>query len=92
MAELLQTNQKLQVTIKSPLALLYKGEATAVTLTNDRGKFDILPLHANFISLIKDMVIIHETVDSQKDIKIEEGIAKVFENTVDIFIGIKTIS
>lgn len=84
--------KSLQVTIKSPQALVYQGKAVAVTLKNDKGDLDILPYHANFISLITEMVIIYETKDSQKRFPIEEGIVKIFEDTVEIFIGIKTLS
>lgn len=92
MVDIPQTNYKLEVTVKSPVSLVYQGQAVAMTLMNENGKFDILPMHENFISLVKDSIIIYETPDKQKEIKIEEGIAKVFENTVDIFIGIKPIA
>ncbi len=81
----------LRVTIKSPQALVYKGNALAVTLVNDNGVLDVLPYHANFISLIKDSVTIYETKDKEKKISIEEGIVKIFEDNVDIFIGIKSL-
>lgn len=87
-----QTTYSLQLIILSPLALMYKGQVLALTLVNEQGKFDILPLHANFITLIKDSITIYESKEKEKTIPIEEGIAKVFENNVNIFVGIKTIS
>ena len=91
MVDIPKTDYKIQLTITSPLALVYKGEVKALTLFNDGGKFDVLPLHANLISIVKEKIIIYEQSNVQKEIKIEEGIAKIFENIVDIFVGMKTL-
>ncbi|TMI87026.1 MAG: hypothetical protein E6H08_19900 [Bacteroidetes bacterium] len=91
MVDIPKTDYKIQLTIKSPLELLYRGVVEALTFFNESGKFDV-PLHANLISIIKDKVIIYEKSNTQKEIKIEEGIVKIFENNVDIFIGVKSIS
>jgi len=82
--------QELFVIMKNPQATLFEGKAIAVTATNDKGIFDIIPYHTNFISLIKDYVIIHEIEDIKKTYPIQTGIMKVFENTVSIYLGIKT--
>ena len=41
----------LQVRIVSPKGEVFKGEATAVSSRNSVGNFDILPQHANFVTL-----------------------------------------
>ncbi len=43
----------LHVRINSPEKLIWEGEADSVTSENSAGPFDILPMHANFITLIK---------------------------------------
>lgn len=48
----------LQVAITSPKKDLFRGEAWAVSSTNSVGKFDILPEHANFVTLIEKQPII----------------------------------
>ncbi len=48
----------IRVRARSREEVTFEGEALALTSVNDKGKFDVLPNHANFISLIKDYVII----------------------------------
>lgn len=48
----------LKVKIISPTQTIFEGDAYAVSSTNTMGKFDILPFHANFISLVQKHPII----------------------------------
>lgn len=43
----------LKVKILSPTQTIFDGEALSVSSVNTDGTFDILPFHANFITLIK---------------------------------------
>lgn len=80
----------LTVTVKSPGQTVFSGWAKAVTSTNEKGLFDVLPYHANFISLIRGTVIIHQEDNKEMKISLETGIIKVYEDTVHILIGIET--
>lgn len=86
-----QKNQQmlLRVTVKSPGQKLFEGTAEAVSSNNERGRFDILPFHANFISLIKDFVIIHQRNKKPLQIPMEAGIVKAYENTIKILVGVQ---
>lgn len=44
---------KLQVKISTPREILYEGEADSVSSVNSQGDFDILPFHANFVTLVQ---------------------------------------
>lgn len=79
----------LTVTVKSPGQTVFSGWAKAITSVNEKGIFDILPYHSNFISLIKEKVIIHQEDNKEMNIQLETGIIKVYEDTVRILIGIK---
>jgi len=48
-------NEKLvlQVKISTPTEVLWEGEAASVSSVNSQGTFDILPKHANFVTLVK---------------------------------------
>lgn len=46
-------NQVLTVRIVSPKKDLFGGVALSVSSTNSAGKFDILPQHANFITVVE---------------------------------------
>lgn len=43
----------LKVKILSPTQTIFDGEAVSVSSVNTDGKFDILPFHANFITLVQ---------------------------------------
>lgn len=44
----------LEVKIISPRRLIFQGPALSVSSKNSAGVFDILPQHANFISLVEN--------------------------------------
>lgn len=54
----------LHVRILSPRQLIFEGEALSVSSKNILGDFDILPFHANFISLIEKNIIRIKKADS----------------------------
>ena len=67
--------------------LFVKQEVFGVTSRNQKGVFDVLPEHENFISIIKDFVIVHKKQQPKQEIKIGTGVLKVTNNIVDIFLG-----
>lgn len=80
-------SSKFAVEIISPKEVLYKGDVRALSLYNDFGPFDIIERHTNFISVITDKIIIHDLQESKKEIAIEQGIVRVSETGVEIFVG-----
>ncbi len=78
----------LKVTIKNKDNETLEEEISAVSSFNERGPFDILPLHENFISVIKDKIILHKKDGSAKEMAIERGVLKISENQVNIYLGI----
>lgn len=81
-------NLSLEVTIRDRQGLIFGGEAEAVSSVNDKGPFDVLPLHTNFISLIKQEAVLHFKGAVDKPMSLESGVLKVKENKVEIYIGI----
>lgn len=79
----------LTVVVKNKENILYSGNAYALTSINDRGIFDILPQHENFISLIKEKITIHPTPFTNQEILIENGIVRVQENKVYVYVNFK---
>ena len=77
----------IHVTIKNRENTLFDGQVTAVSSFNDLGIFDVLPRHENFISLIKDKIILHKN-EKQKEFKIGQGVLKVRENNVNIYLDL----
>ena len=65
----------------------FQGKVKAVSSKNSLGNFDILPSHANFISLIFGTLTLHfpkEKITYQ----FERGVLEVSEDKVRIFLGI----
>lgn len=86
MDDLIPPHLQLAVYIRDPEKLLYRGIVDSITTTNSKGVFDILGVHENFISIIKDKVIVR-TKEEEKVFPVVQGILKVEENVVHIFLG-----
>ena len=80
----------LAVIVRNKDKVLYSGQAYAVTSYNDKGVFDVLPQHENFITLIKEKVIVRKTQKDEKEIKIENGIVKVYKDNIYVYVNFKS--
>ncbi len=64
----------------------FQVKALAVSSQNTLGKFDILPGHANLISVIHDSIVV-QTIDKKTDVYFfRRGIVEVSENAVKLFL------
>lgn len=86
-------NPILHVRIISPQQLILDTEAESVSSKNIQGNFDILPQHANFITLVENSSIVVRParpaggVQEQKPLVFKFPLAIIFtkENKVDIY-------
>ena len=78
---------RLTVQILSPDQVLYAGSALSVTSFNDAGRFDVLPAHANFVSLIKKAVLVRPDAKKRHEFAIEQGVLHCREDNVRVFVG-----
>lgn len=74
------------VMVRNRETILFQDKVSSVTSYNDKGVFDILPEHESFISLIKNSVIIHKN-KNDREIKIDNGIVRVYKNEVFFYIN-----
>jgi len=81
------TASSLTVHIKDRDGTFFQGEAHALSSWDEKGVFDILPEHENFICLVHKFITIHLPNQSLKTLQIERGVLKVQENTVEIYLG-----
>lgn len=79
---------ELHVRVLSPTQHHYDGPAVSVSAANKVGPFDILPQHANFFSLLTPGEIVINTGFQNLSFPISQGIVKVTNNTVTLFIDI----
>jgi F0F1-type ATP synthase epsilon subunit len=79
-------NSKLTLAIWSKERILFTGDVLSVTSVNRKGKFDILPMHTNFISLVKDRILARLLNGKFQEFPISEGVLRVTENKVEVFL------
>jgi F0F1-type ATP synthase epsilon subunit len=80
----------ISVVIKNKDGTLFEGVARALTSYNEKGIFDVLPMHENFISVVRDFIRIYKTDGKKQDMRITSGVLKVLGNKVDVYIGFET--
>ena len=83
-------NPTINVVVRNRNTVLFQDKVSSVTSYNDRGVFDILPEHISFISIIKDSVVIHKSNNESQEIKINNGVVRVYKNNVFFYINFES--
>lgn len=68
--------------------VFYEGKVETISSQNKLGKFDILPRHSNFITLIFDSLSIIAPEKKKINYQFERGVLEVSENKVKVFLGL----
>ena len=68
--------------------MLFDEDVTSISSKNDTGVFDILPEHANFISLITSPLILRKLDGTKQEISFSNGLIKVKDNAVHCYIDL----
>jgi F0F1-type ATP synthase epsilon subunit len=80
--------EKLTVIARAPFHVYYEGPADVVSGANSVGKFDILPGHADFFSVMGPCEVEIETgADKPIQFKITGGIVGVRDDEVMLFVN-----
>jgi len=79
----------LNVRVRDTEHVLFEGQADRVNSYNEMGPFDVYPMHANFISIIKNKVTIYLKKEKIKELTFEQAILKVKKDVVHIYLGIE---
>lgn len=80
----------LEVRVLSPRKLIYNGQAASISSTNSVGNFDILPEHANFITIVENKPITVRVVDGpEHTFNFPLAIIHTINNRVDIYTDIQ---
>lgn len=82
-------NKPLLLRVINREGIVFEGQVENLSSVNDKGKFDVLAHHANFISLIRDYLIIRTSDKKEQQINIDSGVMKVVDNSVNVFLGVK---
>ncbi len=76
------------IKIFSPFETFFEGEASALSAKNEKGAFDVLLDHANFISLLPAGKVAVLTRFGKREFDISRGILKVSNNRVILFANV----
>lgn len=75
----------MRVIILSKEKVLFDGYVKTLTSVNAVGEFDILEHHANFITMIKDEVVLDKKTPKEKKFPIKEGVLTVADDRIEVF-------
>ena len=78
----------LSARIKSKEETLFEDNVKTVTSKNEKGVFDVLPFHTNFITLIKDYIVFNKGQKDEQKFDIKKGVLYVMSNEVNVYVGI----
>ncbi|KKS46221.1 MAG: ATP synthase epsilon chain [Parcubacteria group bacterium GW2011_GWA1_47_8] len=79
-------NEPLSVKITNTERIIWEGTAEAVSSENKDGPFDILPEHANFLTLVSNKpIMIHHAKGSQEFL-FKQAIVYVFSDKVSVYV------
>lgn len=87
-----QVGQTLLVRIVSPRGVIFEGQATSVSSKNSIGSFDILPQHANFITIVENQPISVIKADTtHEDFHFDLAIIYTRNNQVNVYTDIREL-
>lgn len=79
----------LHVRVSKATKVVWEGEAYSVSSKNSDGPFDILGMHSNFITLVRnDPIVIVDTKKEKKTYTFNQSVVFVTDNVVRIFADI----
>lgn len=77
--------------IRNTDGLVFDGDVERISSFNEVGPFDIYPMHANFISILRQQVTLYNNSKVVKEIKFEQAVLKVKKDIAQIFLGIEVL-
>jgi F0F1-type ATP synthase epsilon subunit len=81
------SSAELHVMARAPFHKYYEGTAKSVSAANGVGKFDILPGHADFFSVMTPGEVVIETGVDTVNFAINNGVISVKDSEVKIFVN-----
>lgn len=81
--------KKLFLKIITRQGVVFDGEVESLSSKNAQGAFDVLKQHAQFISIIKEKIIIRLGGGKVQEVPIDNAVMRVKGELVQVFLGIK---
>jgi len=83
--------KKFKVKVRDTENIIYEGEVERISSFNEVGPFDIYPMHANFISIIRQELVLYDNNQRVKELAFEQAVMKVKQDSANIFLGIEVL-
>lgn len=83
-----ETQTVLSVIIRDDNGEAFTGEVLSISSSNENGPFDMLSQHTNFITLIREKLLLRLPNGSEKEFPLESGILRCFSSQVEIYLGV----
>lgn len=81
--------ERLFLKIFTRQGILFDSEVDSLTSKNTEGTFDVLRQHAQFISIIKEKIIIRNINGKIQEVPVDNAVMRVKGELVQVFLGIK---
>jgi F0F1-type ATP synthase epsilon subunit len=81
----------IKLTVRDTQNIIFEGEVDRISSFNEVGRFDIYPMHANFISILQQELSLYQNKQLIKTIKIEQAVLNIKQDIAHIFLGIETL-
>mgnify|MGYP000859539573 CR=1 FL=1 len=82
-----KSSPTLHVIARAPFHLYYDGPALSLSAENKVGKFDVLPEHADFFSMLKPCEVTIETETEEITFPLRTGMLTVRNDEVMLFVN-----
>lgn len=79
----------LRLKIITRQGIVFDGEVKSLSSRNDKGVFDVLEKHTQFISIIKEKITIRLSSGQVQEVPVDNGVMRVKGELVQVFLGIK---
>lgn len=84
-------HKKFHVKVRDTENLIYEGDVDRINSFNEMGPFDVYPMHANFISILRQELTLYSENAKVKELKFEQAILKVKQDQAEIYLGIEVL-
>lgn len=80
-------SKSITVKIMNPEEVVWEGKAEALSSENTEGPFDILPDHANFMTLLNDAeVVVHLEGEKSRSFSFDQAVLYFHDGTAAIYV------
>ena len=81
--------QTIHVKIQTPNSIVWEGEADIVSSINSSGAFDVLPDHANMITIVEKTPIQITSQGGNRNFTFEKAIISLQDNNLHVYANIE---